>query len=188
VRHCCGELIHAARSSSEMCSAVASLASAAKLPGFAAGFDLAQIARGNPGGRRERLTREPAMNAPDAHRVLTGAEPPHQFDRQIIGARFFLAERSLARLGGRDHGQVLGVFEALDQCLVFRAGERDRLACVAHRYASRRWATVSRTIVSVARSTRQMPRQSPWRRRTRSRRPRKRIAAGCTASGAAAKA
>src|SRR6202040_4034301 len=89
---------------------------------------------------------------------------------------------------GGDCGEVLGLLEALDQRLVLGAGERDGFSRVAHRYASLRCATVSRTIVSAARSTRQIPRQSPWRRRITSGCPRNGVAAGCATNGPAAKA
>src|SRR5215469_14951313 len=155
---------------------------------LAAGFDLAQIARRDAGGSGKRLPAETTVSAPHPDRMLTRAEAADQFDRQIIGARLFLAEGGLPRLSGCDRSQVLGVLEALDQRLRFRAGERHGLAGIAHRYTSRRWATVSRTTGSASRSTRQMPRQSPWRRRTRCWYPRSGVAPPCTANGAAAKA
>jgi hypothetical protein len=135
----------------------------AKAAGLAAGFDLAQIARRDAGGSGKRLSAETTMRPPHSDRVLTRAETAHQFDRQIIGARLFLAEGCLTRLRGCDRSKVLSVFEALDQRLIFGAGERHDLASIAHRYTSRRWATLSRTTVSASRSTRQIPRQSPWR-------------------------
>ena len=46
----------------------------AEAAGLAAGFDLAQIARGNPGGGGERLAGEAAMGAPNTDRVLAGTE------------------------------------------------------------------------------------------------------------------
>src|SRR5207253_7000773 len=109
-------------------------------------------------------------------------------DRQIVGASLLLAEYCLARLGRSNCGEVFGVLEALDQRLVLGAAERDGLALLIHRYASLRCATVSRTIVSAVRSTRQIPRQSPWRRRITSGCPRSGVAAGYAANGAAAKA
>src|SRR3984893_9418293 len=156
--------------------------------GFAARFDLGQIARRNPGGGGEGVAAEAAMGAPNADRVLAGAEASDQLDRQIVGARLLFAERGLARLGRSNRGEVFGILEALDQRLVLGAAERDGLARVAHRYASLRCATVSRTIVSAVWSMRQIPRQSPWRRRITCGRPRSGAAAGCTANGAAAKA
>src|SRR5580692_833543 len=156
--------------------------------GLAPRFDLAQIARRDPGGGSERLAGEVAMGAPNADRMLAGAEAPHQLDRKIVGASPLFAQRGLARLGRSNCGEVFGLFKALDQRLVLGAAERDGLALLVHRYASLRCATVSRTIVSAVRSTRQIPRQSPWRRRITSGCPRSGVAAGCAANGAAAKA
>src|SRR6202035_994608 len=156
--------------------------------GLAAGFDLAQIARRDPGGSGERLAGEAAMGTPNTDRVFAGAEASEQLDGQIVGASLLFTECCLARLGRRNCGEVFGLFEALDQRLVFGAAERDGPALLAHRYASLRCATVSRTIVSAVRSTRQIPRQSPWRRRITSGCPRSGVAAGCAANGAAAKA
>ena len=39
------------------------------------------------------------MGAPNADRMLAGAEAPDQLDRQMVGARLLLAESGLARLG-----------------------------------------------------------------------------------------
>ena len=96
--------------------------------GLAPGFDLAQIARRDPGGGGERLAGKAAMGAPNADRVLTGAEASDQLDRQIVGARLLFAERGLARLGCSNCGEVFGLIEALDQRLVLGAAERDGLA------------------------------------------------------------
>src|SRR5712671_4223935 len=104
--------------------------------GLAPGFDLAQIARGDPGGGGERLAGEAAMGAPNADRVLAGAEASDQLDRQIVGAHLLLAERGLTRLGRSNRGEVFGLLEALDQGLVLGAAERDGFARGAHRYAS----------------------------------------------------
>jgi hypothetical protein len=117
--------------------------------------------RGNLGERGgEGVAAEAAMGAPSADRVLAGAEASDQLDRQIVGACLLLTERGLARLGGGG-GQILGVLEALDQRLVFGAAERDGLALLAYLYASLRCATVSRTIVSAVRSTRQFRANHP---------------------------
>src|SRR5580704_17578685 len=146
--------------------------------------------RGNLGecGGGEGVAAEAAMGAPNADRVLAGTEASDQLDRQIVGARLLFAEQGLARLGRSNCGEVFGLLESLDQRLVLGAAERDGLALLAHRHASLRCATVSRTIVSAVRSTRQIPRQSPWRRRITSGCPRSGVAAGCAANGAAAKA
>src|ERR1700732_5162279 len=55
--------------------------------GLAPRFDLAQIARRNPGGGSERLAGETAMGAPNADRMLAGAEASDQLARKISGAR-----------------------------------------------------------------------------------------------------
>src|ERR1700736_15851 len=156
--------------------------------GFAPRFDLGQIARRDPGGGGEGVAAEAAMGAPSADRVLAGAEASDQLDRQIVGACLLFADRGLARLARSNCGEVFRILEALDQRRVLGAAERDSLAHVPHRDASLQCATVSRTIVSAARSTRQIPRQSPWRRRITSGCPRSGVAAGCAANGAAAKA
>lgn len=66
----------------------------AEVAGLAPGFDLAQVARRNPRGGGERLAGEAAMGAPNADRMLAGAEAPDQLDRQMVGARLLLAEMS----------------------------------------------------------------------------------------------
>ena len=66
----------------------------AEAAGLTPRFDLAQLARGDPGGRCKRLAGEAAMGAPNPDRVLTGAETSHQLDRQIVGARLLFADRS----------------------------------------------------------------------------------------------
>jgi hypothetical protein len=82
--------------------------------------------RGNLGerGGGERLAAEAAMGAPNADRVLTGADAAHQRDRQIVGARLFLTECRLARLGRSNCSEVFGFLEALDQRLVLGAAEQ----------------------------------------------------------------
>ena len=46
----------------------------AEAAGLAPGFDLAQVARRDPGGSGQRLAGEAAMGAPNADRMLAGAE------------------------------------------------------------------------------------------------------------------
>jgi DNA-binding Xre family transcriptional regulator len=75
---------------------------------------------------------------------------------------------NLARLGGGDCGEVLGLLEALDQRLVLGVSQGHGIRLLAHRYISPRCSTPSKVTVSAARSIRQTARQSPCRTGTRS--------------------
>src|SRR5258706_9032092 len=97
----------------------------------------------------------PQMGTPNTDRVFAGAKASDQLDRQIVSASLLFTECCLARLGRRNCGEVFGLLEALDQRLVFGAAEPDGPALLAHRYASLRCATVSRTIVSAVRAARE---------------------------------
>src|SRR6516164_4347575 len=160
----------------------------AKAAGFAAGFDLAQIARRDAGGSGKRLPGEAAMGSPNRHRMLTVDQAADELARQIIGPRLFLAERTLARLDLIEKSVVLGVLDALDQRLVFRAGQGHDIGLLAHRYISLRCSTRSNITVSAVRSIRQTARQFPCRTRTRSSWLRSGRAARCGPKGSAAKA
>src|SRR5712675_655750 len=108
------------------------LGECAEATGLAPGFDLAQVARRDPGGGGERLATEAAMGAPNADRVLAGAEASDQLDRQMVGACLLLAEGGLARLGRSNcGGEVFSVLEAVEQRLVLGPAERDGFARVA---------------------------------------------------------
>ena len=73
------------------------------------------------------------MCAPHAYRVVAGIEPPHQLEREVVGAGREFAECCLARLRSGNCGEVFGLLGAFDQRLVFGAGQGYRLGIIAHR-------------------------------------------------------
>jgi hypothetical protein len=65
--------------------------------------------------------------------VVAGVKPPHQLDREIVGAGREFAECCLARFRGGNCGEVFGLLGAFDQRLVLGAGQRYGLDIIAHR-------------------------------------------------------
>src|SRR5205823_12693062 len=111
-----------------------------------------------------------------------------ELGRQVVGARVVFADRKFTGLDAIEKGIVLGVFDALDQRLVFVARQSDGIGLFAHRYISLRCSMRSKITISPGRSMRQTARQSRCRTQTRSSRPRSGRAAGWVANGSAAKA
>src|SRR5262249_20724558 len=105
---------------------------------FAPRFDFGQVAGGDPGGGGAGIAPETAMSTPNADRMLAIDEPADEFARQIVGAGLLFADFTLARFDGVEKGVVLGILEALDQCLVFSAGQGHGIGLFAHRYISLR--------------------------------------------------
>src|SRR6185437_10842500 len=96
------------------------------------GFDFRDVARRDPGRRGEGLAGQAAVLSPYPYRVLAGDQAIDQLGRQIIGPRRVLALRPLGGLDLAEARGVLRIFEAVEQRLVLRSAERNRIA-IAHR-------------------------------------------------------